>query len=432
MSKPVTVPTWDTNLTNTLPPDAGHITDGWDFSETPTSTVFNYLQNLYGAWLQYLNNGNLVGNHTIDGSLVVGNQALVIPSTVFTADNTTETFTKTAHGFGTGYGPIRVSTTSALPTGLTAGTDYWILVIDANTFHLSLSLADAFAGYFVSISTNGTGVQSLVSTVSTLKPTNTTVSAGLLVGGVTTANGPVVHKQSVSFLDSNGNKKNTVDRLGFVISRVADFSQTWLLTSPAGWTTGATGTGAALQRTTFNSGPVFGLGFNFTNTGVGQNVSAVTSASVVDSSSANTLVVVEWAVITTGFNTASTFSGSMGMNGNGVSSNLLVQMVTGTANWQLLVENNAGTITTINSGVPIVDGTVYRFRLELVGANQVGGARGTLYINNVRVVNQTTSLPNGVMKLGFVFDAALGAEVVNVKVSPVNCQIPYLLSDDVL
>ena len=94
--------------------------------------------------------------------------AQVIADTVFTAANATEIFTAVAHGFVTGDGPVQVSNAGgALPAGLTAATDYWIIVIDANTFKLATSLANALAGTNLLITTDGTGVQTLADTAST-------------------------------------------------------------------------------------------------------------------------------------------------------------------------------------------------------------------------------------------------------------------------
>ena len=87
---------------------------------------------------------------------------LTISPTTFTADNTTEIFTATAHGLKTGDGPFQVSNSGgALPTGLLALTNYWVIRIDANTFYLATSLANALAGTFLTISTNGTGTQTI-------------------------------------------------------------------------------------------------------------------------------------------------------------------------------------------------------------------------------------------------------------------------------
>ena len=70
-----------------------------------------------------------------------------------------ETFTKVAHGFTTGL-KVQVSTSSALPTGLTALTDYYVIRTDADNFTLSDTYAHALAGTdVVPIADNGTGNQ---------------------------------------------------------------------------------------------------------------------------------------------------------------------------------------------------------------------------------------------------------------------------------
>lgn len=81
----------------------------------------------------------------------------------FTADNTTETFTAAAHGFTTGL-KTQVSTTVALPTGLLVLTDYFVIVVTANTFKLATSLVNAQAGTNLTISTDGTGTQTITPT----------------------------------------------------------------------------------------------------------------------------------------------------------------------------------------------------------------------------------------------------------------------------
>lgn len=97
--------------------------------------------------------------------------ALVYTDQVFTADNTTEIFTKAAHTLLTGDGPFQVSNSGGLlPAGLVAVTDYWVIKIDADTFYLASSLANALAGTHLSISTNGTGTQTIADTASTMRP----------------------------------------------------------------------------------------------------------------------------------------------------------------------------------------------------------------------------------------------------------------------
>lgn len=66
-----------------------------------------------------------------------------------------------AHGLQNGDGPIRLTSTGAPPTGLALATDYYVILVDANTFKLATSLANAYAGVAVVMSTNGTGVNQI-------------------------------------------------------------------------------------------------------------------------------------------------------------------------------------------------------------------------------------------------------------------------------
>lgn len=96
----------------------------------------------------------------------------VIADTTFTAANATEIFTANSHGMLTGDGPVQVSNAGgALPAGLVAATDYYVIRINANTFYLATSRANAWAGTKVSITSDGTGTQTLadVSTTELVK-----------------------------------------------------------------------------------------------------------------------------------------------------------------------------------------------------------------------------------------------------------------------
>ena len=82
--------------------------------------------------------------------------------------NGTELFTAAGHGMITGDGPVRVANAGgALPAGLVAATDYWVIWVSANTFRLATSFANALAGTYVSITTDGTGTQTLSDTADT-------------------------------------------------------------------------------------------------------------------------------------------------------------------------------------------------------------------------------------------------------------------------
>ena len=78
-------------------------------------------------------------------------------STVTVTIATPGVMTWTAHGLVSGQ-RIQLSTTGALPTGLTAATTYWVTVVDANTFSLSTSLANAQTATLIATSGSQSGV----------------------------------------------------------------------------------------------------------------------------------------------------------------------------------------------------------------------------------------------------------------------------------
>lgn len=105
-----------------------------------------------------------------DGKIYAGRLfALVNADDTFTATNATETFTAVAHGLFTGDGPFLVSSSTTLPAGLSATTNYWIIRVDADNFKLALSLAAAGAGTVVAITTDGTGTHTIADTADTMK-----------------------------------------------------------------------------------------------------------------------------------------------------------------------------------------------------------------------------------------------------------------------
>lgn len=82
-----------------------------------------------------------------------------VASDTFTTTHAAETFTQSSHGFLTGDGPIRLTNSGgALPTGTAIGTDYYVYVVDANTFKLATTRALAVSGApDVTISSDGSG-----------------------------------------------------------------------------------------------------------------------------------------------------------------------------------------------------------------------------------------------------------------------------------
>lgn len=65
-----------------------------------------------------------------------------------------DTVTITAHGFTTGF-KVRLTTTDTLPDPLQLATDYFIIVVDANTIQFASSLANALAGVAIDLLDDG-------------------------------------------------------------------------------------------------------------------------------------------------------------------------------------------------------------------------------------------------------------------------------------
>lgn len=68
--------------------------------------------------------------------------------------------TLSTHGLATGSN-IELTTTGALPTGLTANTNYFVIYNDANSFWLATSFANALAGTKIATSGTQSGTHSL-------------------------------------------------------------------------------------------------------------------------------------------------------------------------------------------------------------------------------------------------------------------------------
>lgn len=82
---------------------------------------------------------------------------------VFTAVAATDLMTLAAHDFTTGL-KVQVSNSGgALPTGLSAATDYFVVVISSSTFKLATSYANATATVptVIDLTTAGTGTQTV-------------------------------------------------------------------------------------------------------------------------------------------------------------------------------------------------------------------------------------------------------------------------------
>jgi len=79
----------------------------------------------------------------------------------FTASFSADTLTILDHGLNTGDGPFILSSTGTLPGGLALGTDYWVIIVDADTLRLATHLGYALVNTFVDITDAGTGTHTL-------------------------------------------------------------------------------------------------------------------------------------------------------------------------------------------------------------------------------------------------------------------------------
>jgi hypothetical protein len=92
------------------------------------------------------------------------NPAAAVFASASDIDATANTFTKVAHGFITGT-VGQFTTSSALPTGISALTNYYAVKVDADTLKFSDTYAHAIAGTnLIDISNTGTGNQTYTPT----------------------------------------------------------------------------------------------------------------------------------------------------------------------------------------------------------------------------------------------------------------------------
>ena len=83
-------------------------------------------------------------------------ETLTVTGGATTFSSVTSKATKTAHGYKLGDGPIQY-TGGTLPAALDEGTDYWPIPVDANTYYIADSFADALAGNHITLADNGSG-----------------------------------------------------------------------------------------------------------------------------------------------------------------------------------------------------------------------------------------------------------------------------------
>jgi len=105
---------------------------------------------------------NLTGNPLVfdAASQGEGTGTSRLPRGTFTAA-TSDIVTMAGHGFTTGNGPFQLTTSNTLPAGLSLATDYYAIRIDANTFYMATTYANAMAETRVDVTDTGTGTHTL-------------------------------------------------------------------------------------------------------------------------------------------------------------------------------------------------------------------------------------------------------------------------------
>ncbi len=125
---------------------------------TPAGNVdFTARRSAPSGWL--LCDGSAVSRTTYAALFAAINETIG----TFTA-NTNDTLSLTNHGLYTGDHVYVTNSGGALPTGLSANTDYWVIRLTSGTFYLATSYANAVAGTRIDITAVGSGTHTIIST----------------------------------------------------------------------------------------------------------------------------------------------------------------------------------------------------------------------------------------------------------------------------
>ena len=98
------------------------------------------------------------------GDVNMGNPTITIGNIAWSAITMTIAspcvVTLNSHGLSTGY-PVSFTTSGALPTGLNVGTVYYVIYVNANTFQLATTLANAWAGTAITTTGSQSGTHTI-------------------------------------------------------------------------------------------------------------------------------------------------------------------------------------------------------------------------------------------------------------------------------
>lgn len=109
------------------------------------------------------------------------------------------------HGFVNTQGPFQVTAATTLPTGLTANTNYWVIVLSPTTFQFAASYQDALDGDEVTVTTTGTGTLTIAQ-VNAIVASDNSITVRDATG---IANGTILQLSGFTNSANNGTKAVT-------------------------------------------------------------------------------------------------------------------------------------------------------------------------------------------------------------------------------
>lgn len=191
MLPPTPMPAWATDQVNILVPSAEQQATGWRPGQTGVSGYDNWWKNVVYLWIVWLRSlFDSAANMFLPGNLTVGGQPFSFAEFTYSVSASTDQLTKAGHGLQTGDGPVRTANSGgALPGGLAATVDYWVIAVDVDHLRLATSFANAIAGVAVDVTSNGSGLQVLRAQTSTTRASDVEVTRNLTVDGALAVDG---------------------------------------------------------------------------------------------------------------------------------------------------------------------------------------------------------------------------------------------------
>lgn len=113
---------------------------------------------------------NLTAAELIGGAL---QPVTLADDAIESADATANTATLTAHAYISGDGPVQVTNSGgAVPGGLALLTDFYLIVVDANTVKFATSRENALEGTAIDLTSTGSGTNTIVDVQGSADPAN--------------------------------------------------------------------------------------------------------------------------------------------------------------------------------------------------------------------------------------------------------------------